>query len=183
MRKKITRVELDWLDIESSAHGSDRLGFKNNTLASHDAEQEDTIALPMLQLGGHCWPSQQLYNRHKNADIPYGHHFPPDLNVGHPSSGGLLVLHVWASNSQCFDDLPGVPPEAPNEWLRLSLCANMEERCEMLREFGGVFYESVLECPDVPEFLEEGIAQGKEYEQHLKRMLDRGYVDRCLDGL
>lgn len=63
------------------------------------------------------------------------------------------------------------------------LCRTMEERCEVLREFGAVFYKSVQECPDLPESLEEGIATGKEYELLLKKMEDRDYVDWWMNSL
>jgi hypothetical protein len=183
VRKKITRVELDWLGIKSPTNSSDSSTFKNNTQASYDAHEEDTLALRMLQLGAHWWPDRYLYDRHRDANgyaVPYGHHFPPDVDVCYPSSGGLLVLRTWAGNSLYLDGLPGVAPEAPAGWSRLSLCANMEERCEVLREFGAVYFRSVEECPDVPETLEEGVAQGKEYERLLKLMEDMNYVDRWL---
>ena len=77
--KEITRVELDWLGIKSPANSSDSRVFKNNTQASYDAKEENILALRMLQLGAHWWPSQQLYDRHRREDVPYGHHFPPDI--------------------------------------------------------------------------------------------------------
>jgi hypothetical protein len=52
----------------------------------------------------------------------------------------------------------------------------MEERCDVLREFGAVYYKSVKDCPDVPGSLEEGVAQGREYERLVKLMEDRDYV-------
>jgi hypothetical protein len=179
--KRVTRVELDWLDIGSPtdypAHGS-------NTQASYDAKEEDILALRMMQIGGRWWPNEQLFDRHRNADVAYGHHFPPNLDVGCPScSEGLLILRTWAGNSQYLEGLPGVAPERPDEWSRITLCVNMEERCEVLREFGAVFYNSVKECLDIPESLEEGVAQGKEYERLLKLMEDRDYVDRWLYSL
>jgi hypothetical protein len=183
VRKRVTRVELDWLDIGSPTGNGDYSASKNNTQASHDAKEEDVLALRMMQIGGRWWPNEQLFDRHRNADVAYGHHFPPNLDVGYPCSEGLLILRTWAGNSQYLEGLPGVAPERPDEWSRITLCANMEERCEVLREFGAGFYKSVKECPDIPESLEEGVAQGKEYERLLKLMEDRDYVDQWLYSL
>ena len=183
MRKEITRVELDWLGIKSPTNSSDDIASKNNTQTSYDAKEEDILTLRMMQLGAHWWPSGELYSRHRREDVPDGHHFPPNVDVCYPDSGGLLVLRTSAGNSPYLDGLPGVAPERPDEWSRITLCANMEERCEVLREFGAGFYKSVKECPDIPESLEEGVAQGKEYERLLKLMEDRDYVDQWLYSL
>jgi hypothetical protein len=59
----------------------------------------------------------------------------------------------------------------------------MEERCDVLREFGAVYYKSVKDCPDVPGSLEEGVAQGREYERLVKLMEDRDYVTEWWDSL
>lgn len=183
VRKRITRVELDWLDIKSPTNSSEDIDSKNNTQTSYDATEEDILTLRMMQLGAHWWPSQELYNRHRREDVPYGHHFPPDIEVCYPFSRGLLVLRTWAGNSQYLDGLPGVPPETPDDWSRLALCASMEERCDVLRESGAVYYETADECPDIAESLGEGVAQGKEYERLLKLMEDRDYVDEWLYSL
>lgn len=116
------------------------------------------------------------------ADLPYGHHYPPDLDIGYTSEG-VLVLRTWADNSIYLDGLPDVAPRKPETWSRLSLCGTMEERCEVLRNFGAVMYTSVDECPDLPNSLEEGIAQGKYYAELLRRMEGPYYLDQWLNGL
>lgn len=174
-----TRVELDWLGLMSPTSSDDG----NQTQAIHNANEEDDFALRMMQLGGRWWPSEELFERHCNADYPYGHHYPPHLDVCYPHTGGVLVLRTWAGNSPYLSDLPGVAPWKPDTWSRLSLCATMEERCDVLRAFGGSMYDSLRECPDVPESLEEGIAQWREYERLLKMMEDDRYVDQWFNTL
>ena len=102
--------------------------------ASH--EEEDNLSLRMLQIGAHWWPSKELYDNHNWEDYPYGHHYPPDLDLGYPRTGGVLVLRTWAPNSPYLAGLPDAALEKPDTWSRLSLCANMEERCVVLRQFG-----------------------------------------------
>lgn len=183
MRKEISRVELDWLDIKSPTNSSHDIASKNNTQTSYDAHEEDVLALRMVQLGAHWWPSRELYSRHRREDVPYVHHYPPDVNVCYPESGGLLVMRTWAGKSPYLDGLPVVAPEKSDDWSRLTLCTNMEERCDVLREFGAVYYKSVKDCPDVPGSLEEGVAQGREYERLVKLMEDRDYVTEWWDSL
>ncbi|KAI5360002.1 hypothetical protein Slin15195_G118640 [Septoria linicola] len=118
VRKHITRVELDWFGLTLNdltalvAPGSDDVA-------------EDALALRLMRLGGRWWKIKDHYCHHNNQEIfSYGHHYPPDLDVGYPASGDI-------------------PPEKPQNWTRFTLCATMEERCEMLRGFGAEWYASV----------------------------------------
>lgn len=172
--KSITRVELDWLGM--------MLPFETGI---HDATDEDNLALRMMQIGGRWWPNERLYQLHRNGNgwlVPYGHHYPPDLDVGYCAEG-VLVLSTWADNSPHLEDFPGVPPEKPDTWSKLSLCATMEERCEVLREFGAILYDSVEQAPDLPTSLEEGIERDREYEMLLTNMEDRDYRVQWAEGL
>ena len=58
----------------------------------------------------------------------------------------------------------------------------MDERCEVLKDFDGTFYEKVEDCEDIAKTLEEGIRKGKRYEELLKKMEDMKYVDNWLEG-
>nr|POE53617.1 hypothetical protein CFP56_28839 [Quercus suber] len=153
VRKIITRVELDWLSL------TDDPSATKKAQDSHDANTEDNLALDMMRLGGRWWPDRQLYERHQNAGYSYGHHYPPDLDIGYPHTGGVLVLRTSAGNSPYFDGLPATAPRKPDGWSRLSLCATMEERCDVLRKFGAIMYVSTEECQDIPKSLQEGITQ------------------------
>jgi hypothetical protein len=53
----------------------------------------------------------------------------------------------------------------------------MDERCEVLKDFGATFYEKVEDCEDIAKTLQEGIQKGKRYEELLKKMEDIKYVD------
>ena len=178
VRKHITRVELDWLSLTPPTIVSNA-----TQRTSDDATVEDDLALRLMQIGGRWWPSIQLYERHNEGEYYYGHHYPPDLDIGYPGTGGVLVLKTWAENSPYSGDLPDAPSMKPNDWSRLGLCRTMEERCDVLRDFGAIEYGSVEECPDVPRSLVDGIAFGKEYETLLKKMEDWEYVDKYLMSL
>lgn len=179
-KDEIKSTELDWLGLKLPT-GSNRT-VKN--VGNDDEGEENRFALRLMQLGGRWWPSQKFWNRH-NKDVVYwyGHHYPPDLDIAYCPNGTVVVLRTWADNSKYISDLPNVPPEKPNEWSKLSLCATMEERCAVLQEFGAEVYSSADECGDIPKTLEEGIEQGKEWMKLLKKMEDRDYAWRWIDEL
>ena len=150
-------------------------------LASQDQENEDNFALQMMQLGARWWPEREC--RRLDIPVPYGHHLPPDLEVGYPGEGGVLVLRTCADNSHEFESLKAPPPK-PEDFERLGLCGTMEERCAVLRSFGAVFYPTIEECPDLPQNLEDGIATGRYFEVMMNRMVgDPLYLERWTDSL
>lgn len=53
----------------------------------------------------------------------------------------------------------------------------MRERCSVLRSFQAVSYRSIGDCPDLPSSLEEGIAEGRRYEELLNRMSNAEYLE------
>lgn len=177
MRKNITRVELDWLGLSLN---------DLTALVPPDLDDiaEDGLGLRLMQLGGRWWKSKDYYAHHINQEIfSYGHHYPPDLDVGYPASGGVLVLRTWADNSAYDRDMPDIPPEKPENWTHLTLCATMEERCEMLRGLGAEWYASVEECHDLPSTIDEGVARERWFEELMDKMDDWGCVDRWLSSL
>ena len=186
MRKSITQVELEWLglrprQLSETSNKSIPIAV-DKTDASDDADTEDAFALRMMQLGGRWWPNKKLYERHPDNAFPYGHHYPPNLDVGYDSDG-VLVLRTRADDTMDYMNLPNVAPEKPDTWSRLSLCATMEERCMVLRDFGAVMYNSVEECPDLPSSLEEGIARGEYYAELLRKTEDPLYMDQWIASL
>lgn len=87
--KTVVGVEFDYLDLH-----------RNETFQCHqDAAMEDAFALKLLQLGACWWASLKFYHRHPDAPYPYGYHYPPDRHVGYPSSGGVVILELFADNS------------------------------------------------------------------------------------
>lgn len=59
----------------------------------------------------------------------------------------------------------------------------MEERCEVLRDFGAIEWDNVKKCPDIPQVLEDRVAEGKKYEKFLRDMKDDEYLDKWLMDL
>ncbi|KAI0379224.1 hypothetical protein F5Y04DRAFT_131017 [Hypomontagnella monticulosa] len=153
--------------------------------ASQDSAEEDTFALRMLQHGARWWPSHDLRASHPDSQYPYGRHYPPDLHVGYPSTGGVLLLKTFPEDYA--HRTPGEnSPEKPAGWARLSLCHTMDQRCDVLRSFGAVKYESLEECCELPKSLEEGVAEGRRYEELLSKMEDHAnmsYFSQWLSGL
>lgn len=188
VRKEITAAELDWLGLraEPSNDTSDESIpiLAEKMYASDSINKEDAFALRLMQLGGRWWPNQKLYDRHpiRGLPLPYGHHFPRDLDIGY-SLEGVYVLQSRPAHSKYDDGLPGVASEKPETWSRLLLCVTMEERYKVLRAFGAVMYSSVEECPDLPDSLEEGIAQGQHYAELLRKMEDPRYQSEWVTSL
>jgi len=173
--KRFTNPELEHLGL--SRKTSDPGPFPNQ-------EQEDAFALRMLHLGARWWPSLKFYDRHTSDDVyPYGHHFPSDLHVAYtPTSSGIWVLAVWAENSQTWSEEHD-PPRKPEDWVDLAYCRTMEERCKILEEFGATFYEDVEQCDKLPWNLDEGVREGKRYEELLRKMEDDKYLDDWMMSL
>ncbi|KAL9109432.1 MAG: hypothetical protein Q9227_005940 [Pyrenula ochraceoflavens] len=167
-------VELSYLNLPRF-HNTDR---------SSDPAEEDDLALRMLSLGAHWWPSYKLYARHieemNDVSIPYEFHFPPNVKVAYPSSGNGVWVLKFSADWPCFDDeyvraryLPG----KPDKWEeRVGMCLSMDDRCEVLKGFGAKFYGSPGECEDLLGTIEEAVERGRVYEALLKKMEDLRYV-------
>ena len=148
---------------------------------------EDDLALRMLHLGAHWWPSWDFYAYHYEKlehGTPYDFHFPPNIQVAYPSSGeGVWVLKFTADRKN-WDErewrksyLPG----KPDDWDgKISMVLTMDERCDILKSFGATFYGTAEACDDIPKTLEEGIERGKRYKDLLKKIEDPFYLDRWL---
>ncbi|GIZ43189.1 hypothetical protein CKM354_000642700 [Cercospora kikuchii] len=182
VRKHLTRPELDWLGLTFDPTAEKNFVYLHPETADAETNQEDSFSLRLMQLGGRWWKSQQYFNHHfGEAEWPYGHHFPPDLDVGYPASGGVLVLRTFAENSLYRSDLPDTLPEKPEHyWELLSVCATMEERCAALRKLGAVFYDSIEDVTDLPNSVEDGVAQARNWEELMDKMDDRDYVEKFL---
>ncbi|KAI9870061.1 MAG: hypothetical protein M1830_004733 [Pleopsidium flavum] len=156
--------------------------------SSHPAEEDD-LALRMLRLGAHWWPSWDLYALHQERiieGIPYDFHFPPNVNVGYPSSGKGVWVFKFSADKQTWDEEDERKPyleRKPDDWDgKINMALTMDERCEVLKDFGATFYENVEDCKDIAKTLQEGIQEGKRYEELLKKMEDMKYVDKWLSG-
>ncbi|KAL9620540.1 MAG: hypothetical protein Q9160_004901 [Pyrenula sp. 1 TL-2023] len=154
---------------------------------SSDPAEEDDLALRMLHLGAHWWPSWSVFAYHSARiaeGIPYDFHFPPNVQVGYPSSGEGLWVFKFSADEQTWEEEDERKPylaRKPDDWnARIMMALTMDERCEVLKQFNATFYEKIEDCKDIPNSLEDGIQGGKGYEQLLKKMEDRIYVDEWL---
>ncbi|KAI1271892.1 hypothetical protein F5Y07DRAFT_381423 [Xylaria sp. FL0933] len=167
----LSGVELEWLGIPRSSPASAQ---------SQEAGEEDAFALQLMRLGGRWWPSLKFAKQHDILDYPYGHHFPPDMHIAYSSPGSskqaVLLLKTFPNNG--LYRLPKDAPKKPNGWSRLASCRTMEDRWAVLKDFGATEYDDVKLCPDIPKSLEEGVAEGRQYEQLLKKMQDLKYLDK-----
>ncbi|RYP45271.1 hypothetical protein DL768_008347 [Monosporascus sp. mg162] len=89
---------------------------------------------------------------------PYGYHFPPRIHVGYPTTsaaagstgGAVWVIKITEDDErvgpyapQVGPDnlLPGTPPlsKVPEDWeYRMGRAENMDERCQVIKDYGGV---------------------------------------------
>ena len=117
--------------------------------------------------------------------IPYDYHFPPRLHMGYSSGGGVWVLK-YSQDIQTWDEEDTRKPyltQKPDDFEgKIHMALTMDEHCDVLREFGAIFYAKAEECEDIPASLEEGIRRGEAYRELLGRMDDPHYVDRWLNG-
>jgi hypothetical protein len=170
--KNVVGVELEFLGLPRIA-----------TVQCHDdAKKEDDFALRMLQIGARWWPSLKFYKRHAFSQYPYGYHYPSAIHVGYPSSGGVVLLELFAENSMSrleeYD-----PPETPDNWVMVMLCGTMDERCAVLQGFGATLYEAPESCDKLPKTLADGITEGKRYEALMRKMEDDVYLDNWMENL
>ncbi|UJO25028.1 hypothetical protein CLAFUW4_14381 [Fulvia fulva] len=185
VRKTVSRVELDWIGL--TVVSGDELSDEstpiavNKDRAHRDHHAEDAFALRLMQIGGRWWPSQKFYRHHRTSDYPYGYHYPPDLDVGITSEGGILILRTRGEDYK-FIHMPDDVPMKPDTWSRLRLCSSMRERCSVLRAFGAMAYTSMHNCPELPSILEEGIAESWRYEELMNRMDSTEYLDWWLSS-
>ncbi|KAI1125166.1 hypothetical protein F5Y10DRAFT_14035 [Nemania abortiva] len=189
----LSGVELEWLGLPRSSPALPRPQPNTQTANSSRTgsskekieEEEDTFALQLMRLGGRWWPSRAFRDLHDSLHFPYGYHYPPDLHVAYspPSSlkQAVILLKTFPDNSP--HRLPDDAPRRPDDWSRLAACKTMEERWAVLRDFGATEYDDVKMCADIPYSLEEGVEEGRRYEQLLRKMQDGKYFDQWLATL
>ncbi|KAK2740036.1 hypothetical protein CKAH01_07205 [Colletotrichum kahawae] len=153
------------------------------------AEVEDALATRMLRLGALWWPSWATYAGHRkrlhDEEVMYDFHHPPDTHVGYPSTGGVWVVRFSADVPSVVvvdaygrsDETRRTFPVTPEGWYRrMEMVLSMDEKCEVIRDFGGVFFESAEECGYVATDLEGGREMFRWFEPLLGRMEDNEYV-------
>jgi hypothetical protein len=122
---------------------------------------------------------------HQNQNL-YDFHFPPRVNVGYPSSGEGVWVFKFSEDLQTWeeeDDRKPYMPRMPDGWDNMiHMALTMDERCELLKEFGATFYTNRDKCEDLSSTLEEGIERGRRYKLLLDNMDDPYYVDKWLSG-
>ena len=174
-----TPVELAYLNLSRTKPAN----------RSSSSAEEDALALGMLHLGAHWWPSWELYARHQEKildGIPYDFHFPPEVKVAFPLPGNGAWIFKFSADRQTWEEGEGRQPylpRKPDAWdAKINLVLTMDERCEVLKSFGARFYEKIEDCDDVALTLEDAMVRGKRYEKLLRKMEDMHYVDRWLEG-
>ncbi|KAI0122404.1 hypothetical protein F4814DRAFT_208435 [Daldinia grandis] len=111
-----TAVELDFLNL-------DRFHIAMRSL---DQTDEDTHCGNMRKLGATWWESEDAYRRNFMSPDRYNQ---PVVYVGWPASGGVWVLRTTHGDASSR----GIG--------RINNTYNMEERCRLIRQLGGSYYE------------------------------------------
>ncbi|KAL0942011.1 uncharacterized protein CTRU02_204774 [Colletotrichum truncatum] len=166
---------------------------------THDTQRpaapatDDDLATRMLRLGATWWPDWDTYARHLSRiqvdDVIYDFHFPPQTHVGYPSTGGVWVVklsrdELWFDGFGRRDERTRTWPRKPKEWdLRMGMALDMDEKCSVIKLFGGTFYEDLEGCAgEVARSLKEGREMFGQYEELLRTMDDGEYVKKWLAG-
>ena len=152
--------------------------------------EEDDLAARILRLGANWWPNYAFYARHRkriySERIPYDYHFPPIVHVGVPKDGQGVWVFKHSADDQTFDDQHPRQPyleQEPDDWReRIEVATSMDARCQVIKDFGGTYYENAEDCPDLPNSLQEGVARGKRYQALMEKMDDWHYIDKFLEG-
>jgi len=134
--KKLTPVEL-------SSIGVDRF---QDTERSLSQAEEDAFCARLRTYGASFWSLPPRWPDHVNWCETIDFCVEPDIKVnltlGFPESGGVWVL----DNSQGWEQL-----YPRNLGLRNAL--TMEERCNVIKDLGGKFCESMEACPETAALL------------------------------
>ncbi|KAH8803508.1 hypothetical protein F5884DRAFT_683208 [Xylogone sp. PMI_703] len=118
-------VELEFL-------GLDRF---QPTPRSEDQAEEDAHCDQMRRLGAKWWSSRDDYIRHA-MEIPSRDSLM--LFVGWPSDGGVWVLKTTRRDALLVKGIG-----------RIHNALNMTERCRVIEESGGTFYQNPKDCADL----------------------------------
>ena len=115
-----------------------------------DSVDEDAFCDRLRLLGAKWWESEHDYMRHfigfdELTEAEEVKKDDEEMIVGWPSKdeqgeGGVWILRVRS------------PKDCP-ESTRLRMCLDMEERCELLKTWGAIFYEDPREVEEFKEVL------------------------------
>jgi hypothetical protein len=148
-------------------------------------EEDDELAIRMLQLGAQWWPDWNLYFRHSSrveSGIFYDYHFPSKVDVASPTSGGVWVANFTqdASHYQ-YEEMACQPwlPYPPDLWhVKMRYVLTMDDKSEVIKEMGGIFYTSTDEVPGLAKSVEEAVGLFEPFKQRLNDMEDDDYRRR-----
>ncbi|KAH9230135.1 hypothetical protein K456DRAFT_55848 [Colletotrichum gloeosporioides 23] len=122
------RLELDFLEVDR---------FKPSR-RSDDQEEEEAHCERMRKLGATWWKSDQALAVAELFGAREKEHLQdPVIIAGWPASGGAWVL--TKPRIEAIKMGTGI----------IKLAKDMEERCCLIKNLGGVFYEDPNECPDL----------------------------------
>ncbi|KAI9785863.1 MAG: hypothetical protein M1816_008190 [Peltula sp. TS41687] len=120
-------VELDFLQV-------DRLAASPR---SPSQVEEDRFCERLRKIGAIWWASEADYvdvlpgGRSKTAEEER------ELVLGWPQEGGVWVLELESESKR------------PTDLGRIHMALNMEERCRVIKEYGGVFFADPKDCKDL----------------------------------
>ena len=169
----------------------DYLALSRMTPANRSSSpaDEDDLAARMLGLGANWWPSWNFYSRHRERIselIPYDYHFPPVVHVGIPQGSHGVWVFKHSADEQTFDAKHPRKPyldREPDDWEgRIRMAMSMDERCQVIKDFGGMHFETAEDCPDISTSLQEGVDRGQRHQALMERLDDWAYIDKWLNG-
>lgn len=65
----------------------------------------------------------------------------------------------------------------------MALSTSMDEGCAFLMGFGATLFEDRDRCDKLSKTLEQGIAEGKRYEELMRKIEHNHYLDKWMESL
>lgn len=159
-----------------SALHLDHIGLPRTHDTLRTEQDEDTMAVKLIEIGGQWWPYWYLYAEHRNemGYSLYGDDVPPKTYIAYPSTGGLWLARYnygsdWMRRERGDKGVNSTLPFEPDGLhAAMAYTINMDERALVLKKYGATFYPSVEECPYLPTTVEGIRAMYEPYVEALE---------------
>ncbi|KAK2606048.1 hypothetical protein QQS21_003566 [Conoideocrella luteorostrata] len=169
------------------------LGLPHTKDTERSADEDDALATRMVRFGAQWWPNWDLYLRHAgkvNDGTFYDSHFPSDVHVAVPSTGGAWVANFTSDDARwkhketreelsCESWLPF----KPDSWrVKMRYALSMDDKAEMMKDMDATFYDTIDEVSSIAKTIDDAKSLFEPFKERLGKMEDHEYAWRfCRD--